>query len=407
MNKKLLYASNRLGEIKDYFKFAFQEYGHNRYVKIAVPYFTESSQLIELVQQGCDIDLIVDLNQATSSSALEQIMLTNGIRVRYVYDLTGRFHSKLYIFGSEIAFVGSSNLTTSGLEKNIELNVGIEGDDPRFTVLENIFNEYWEHTRVLDEKTLKNFKEAQENSKKITDPVKDYLRKSVSPKSFDEVQAKDIGNKIERKIELFAKHYQYVVDQYKKLIEYYTRVNKRKSNILPLLWEIDQFLSWLYMQKDVVDSKNFDSENLVSRITEFMVTDFKFIETMETCYVDNAEAVRQILEKKLTPEGLKNFMRGIHAFESRKRYFVDSSNMLNSFLDENSLSKIQITFHYLLFGTGSAYERMARCIYDEKYQLKHIGESCIKEIYGRNNSDDFPICNERTIKAMRKLGFNV
>lgn len=49
---------------------------------------------------------------------------------------------------------------------------------------------------------------------------------------------------------------------------------------------------------------------------------------------------------------------------------------------------------------------MGNCIFDESYAVKEFGRSAIQELLGWVNKENIPICNGRTVKVLRYLGFN-
>lgn len=50
---------------------------------------------------------------------------------------------------------------------------------------------------------------------------------------------------------------------------------------------------------------------------------------------------------------------------------------------------------------------MAACIFDEDYKLDEFGRAAVQELYGWVNTENVPICNGRTVKALRYLGCKV
>jgi hypothetical protein len=99
----------------------------------------------------------------------------------------------------------------------------------------------------------------------------------------------------------------------------------------------------------------------------------------------------------------------IHVFNDRFRFYDgDHPTMRRQFIGDNGVARIKETLTHLLHGQSSDYvARMSDCIFDPKYQLQHFGEMCIQETYGWVNGDDVPICNGRTLKSLRWLGFNM
>ncbi len=71
------------------------------------------------------------------------------------------------------------------------------------------------------------------------------------------------------------------------------------------------------------------------------------------------------------------------------------------------IKQIKKVFKYLLYGKDDFITRMGTCIYDQDYKLNHIARSVIQELLGWVNNENIPICNGRTVKSLRYLGFNV
>ena len=107
-------------------------------VFIAVAFFTESEVVRRLVEKGCKVRLIVRLGFPTSPAAINAVKGSVDLRIY----TSMSFHPKLYIFGDDVALVGSANLTHSAITSNQEVVVGISGDDERFAELAGIFQNY-------------------------------------------------------------------------------------------------------------------------------------------------------------------------------------------------------------------------------------------------------------------------
>ena len=121
--------------------------GQNSTVYIAVAFFTHSQFIKNLVSNNCKVYLIIRLGFPTNAHHLKEISNLDNVFIRFY---TGtEFHPKLYVFDESGAFVGSSNLTGSGIHTNQELNIFIEPEDPVFETLKEIFFDYWEHASPL------------------------------------------------------------------------------------------------------------------------------------------------------------------------------------------------------------------------------------------------------------------
>jgi HKD family nuclease len=107
-------------------------------VYIAVAFFTYTTFIRTLIENGCNIYLIVRLGGATSEEALRQV-LEYGDRIQVRYFTDSHYHPKLYVYGESIAFVGSSNLTDAGLNSNNELNIAIDSEESIFSEINDVF----------------------------------------------------------------------------------------------------------------------------------------------------------------------------------------------------------------------------------------------------------------------------
>lgn len=82
--------------------------------------------------------------------------------------------------------------------------------------------------------------------------------------------------------------------------------------------------------------------------------------------------------------------------------------MKAEFLDQNGVERIKRTISYLLHSQEHDYvTRMADCIFNPDYRLHDFGEACVQEALGWVNSENVPLCNSRTLKSLRWLGFDV
>ena len=134
--------------LSDFIKNALQFYQRKvSDIYIAVAFFTEKNIVQEFIDNNCHVRMIVRLGFPTNPTALRQLITNRNIEIRYYSDPS--FHPKLYIFGDQVALLGSANLTTSAVLTNQEIIVSIESDDPRFDELGSLFSDYWDESQVL------------------------------------------------------------------------------------------------------------------------------------------------------------------------------------------------------------------------------------------------------------------
>lgn len=98
------------------------------------------------------------------------------------YFTSTRFHPKLYLF-EEVAFIGSSNLTDSGILTNNELNVSISKVHEGFDRVRDIFADYWDNAAVLKPDVQTRYEEANvmRRAKSEYDKKMEYIPKVEMP----------------------------------------------------------------------------------------------------------------------------------------------------------------------------------------------------------------------------------
>ena len=402
---------------KDFLRWKLESLGKDRDVFIAVAFFTYSDLIEKFLNNNCTIYLIVRLGFPTNPIQLERILSKKNILIRFYTDRS--FHPKLYIFENEAAFVGSSNLTDSGLLTNQELNVQINYDNPAFEELNKIFSEYWEYANPLTKEDLSKYKLIWNNLVDINLKAEQNIEKRIGNICYPNIRRPDKDKKDKKQIfhEKLLKRYQNFLNKFDNLREIYLKIGQRKisEEKLPLRIEIDQFLNWIRKTKaqgntyeNAPTRKNPDLTNfIIDNIQDFLKTEFSdIIEVSQKRYPlisKNLSSSSKI--DSLTEKELLTTISNIHAFAARFRYYGSIEQMLETFLEDNGLEKIKLTLKNLLFGQGDFRNRIVECIFNPKYELRHFGTSCIEETFGWANSQDIPICNERTYRSMQWLGF--
>ncbi|TXJ46434.1 hypothetical protein EPJ70_01680 [Brachyspira aalborgi] len=389
----------------------------NEDIYIATAFFSDIDFIKKAIEKNCNIKLIVRISLATPMQGLKEISEMNNVNIRFF--TSNKFHPKLYIFGNSIAFIGSSNLTQSGLTSNQEINISIESENPIFKDLRTLFDEYWKQAEVLDNNYIQKFIEIEKKYYDINKKVNNYQSdiKEIKECEFDNITI--IGKKKQSKedtfISDFKKKYQLFLSNYRKLESIYKSFGKRKETSLPLKIEIDQFLSWIREKEAKGDEfkkinklsyneikervnnlfKSFCNDNYIS---EEYIKNYNFcIDNLSQSKIDN-----------ISEDDLYKCLLFINAFRDReKRYSGGNIDMRKeNFFKNNSIDKIKETIKYLLYNTNEEYEtRMAKCINDNNLKIKSFGESSVKELFGIINNEDIPPCNDRVLKSMQYLGF--
>lgn len=390
-----------------------KDYGKNTSVYIASAFFHDYKTVLNMVENGCEVSIIVRLDMGTSADALSKVINNNKVHIRF---FTGtNFHPKFYIFGEQIALIGSSNLTKSGLSTNQEANIEIESENPVFEEIKEAFNEYWVNAEPLDE----------ENLKKFADIIKNFpppepwriIENELGSFQYNNVgRDKQRGEKESLYVSSSKRAYQLYLSKFNTLINMYKSFGLRRYADIPLRIEVDRFLWWIRevqakgdTYKDVpIASDDEISQKIESLMPEFMAYTSDYLDNevvpQYQTFVQTFKTADQILE--LDIDTFYNNLLKVHAFHDCFRYFSGGHpTMKEEFLSHNTFEKITKTITYILFGTEPYQTRIMNCIFNKNYKLKGFGESCVKEIFGLLNNEDIPVSNGRTKKSMEWLGF--
>lgn len=404
---------------KDFLRNELEKQGKNTEVYIAVAFFTDHKFIQNLLDNGCIVFLIVRLGFPTDPYNLKQIMGKRNIHIRYFS--SKRFHPKLYIFGDEVAYIGSSNLTDGGLMANQELTVSIGNEDEHFEELHTIFNDYWNSAMVLTEDILQSYKEITSKYKETLKELSRLDTEITESKEIPFSESSDSTDKpkltsLTREIDNLQKDYQLFLNGYRELMEIYNNLGYRQvpAHRLPLRLEIHRFINWIknngaskgaYLnapKRNANERKNFVSGQVTKYLNDPKERDFSH--TIETYHILNdlfgtVKKIESMNEKELI-DGLYK----VNAFKERIRQSGKDRVLVNFFMDNNR-EKVINTLTYLLYGNDDFRTRIARCCVDPEYKLKNFGENSIKELYGWMNKDEVPIYNNRVSHSLQWLGY--
>lgn len=383
----------------------------------AVAFFTDSERLEGLLALGWRIRLLVRLGFPTSPEALRRVLGREGMEVRYTDSQL--FHPKLYLFVDDCAVVGSANLTQRALGLNQEVAVEVPFEDPRYAELTFLFSEWWDQVPPLTERHIQKYEDDFREASKLQE------RMSKRALGFGDIVITNIdrgaetGTKSEIWLEDYRRRYDEFHAEFRTLQRIYEGRGRRKREDVPLRIELDGFLGWqwdthgggdTHLRHPPVVGAALEAR-VDSAITEWFGAD--------GTHFDVSMAPKQypaIHARFGTPESIDSAsyeeilqaLLNVHAFADRYRHYSGGTKtQLETFREKNDLARVRRTFKYLLHSPRDPVERMGRCIYDWDYKLHEFGTSGVQELLGWCNGDDLPICNGRTLKAMRLLGFDV
>ncbi|MDZ5474151.1 phospholipase D-like domain-containing protein [Bacillus sp. 31A1R] len=398
---------------KDFLGLEMKKYGKNSDILMAVAFFTNESYLQELVNNNCRVKLIVRLGFPTNPISLRKALGMKNVMVRF-YTSTS-FHPKLYIYGNDIAFLGSSNFTDGGLISNQELNISVDSENNIFEDLQDVFYEYWEEAQVLDNDTLEKYQTLFYEIKKVHEKVEQQVIKDigiVTPPNDINIRKEKKEKSKEYEQSLLKRYQEYLV-KFEELKNTYIRVGLRKENRLPLRIEIHRFLNWVRKNKaykDLYLNAPVRVGNELESFVETIIREFmndnstNFEDEVNSYDVINTNFASEQNIRSLNREELLDTLKIVTAFYEHIRQSPNMSYQ-HDFIDSNGTDKIKNTLIYLLFGKDDYRKRIANCIYNQEYSLVRFGKSSIQETFGWVNKEEIPICNERAFKSMRWLGY--
>jgi len=390
-------------------------------VFIASPFFSYSDLIEDILKTGSFVRLIVRLGPATSPRALNSIISHPKVHIRFF--TTQTFHSKLYIFAEKAALVGSANLTQAGMNTNQEICVEIPRDNESFDELVMLYNSYWNTADVLTPTALEKYKEL---SNTYPAPLAPTLENKIL-ETFGTIEPTsniEVGKKTPSKEQVFLTSYRRTYQEFRtafeEVLHIYSANGRRQhpEEIVPLRIEIDQFFSYVRETFSKGDSyldeplrAGSDRVALVkARMDDWFNQRWKYLDEYIPIHLPRIQD-RLGNEKNIetaTMDELLDALDVCHSFHDRLRFFRGGHEThLRVFKEQNELTQLKKVLLYLLHGKDEYVTRMGNCIFDQKYGLKQFGRSVVQELLGWVNNDGIPICNSRTVKALRYLGYEV
>lgn len=382
-------------------------------IKIASAFFT-SYEILEKMASAEDtnIKMIVRLNFGTDPIALKKAFKLGNVSIRIF--TSPHFHPKFYIFGSRIAYLGSSNFTNRGLMDNQEINIEIDEDEPVFSELEDIFIDYWNSAHPLEENDIIHFEKLvrglanPDPSNRIKDIIGDFYYNNIGREEVAKSSSQVF-------IEGFKREYQIFLKKHAKLESIYKNTHIRKFPSVPLRIEIDRFIWWVRekyasdkeVHKAKIKTSSELEQSIPQLINEFNSYESEFLSKSTYPRYNTLNEVFNTVESiRTTPiEDLMEALQYVYSFSDYcTRYLGGWEKNKLYFISLNTEEKIKKTFSYLLHGKDPYEERIYNCK-KGVYQLKNFGSNSITELYGLVNKQDIPILNSRTRNSMEWLGF--
>jgi hypothetical protein len=381
-------------------------------IKIASAFFTSFEILEKMAAKETEIKMIVRLNFGTNPVELKKALALKNVSIRIF--TSNHFHPKFYIFGSRVAYLGSSNFTNSGLMDNQEVNIEIDEDDPVFSELEDVFFEYWNSAHPLEMKEVDQFAKI---VKDLPKPNPSYdIKRLIGDFDYNNA-GRENGQKggSSSFVESFKREYQVFLKKHAELEEIYISVGLRRFPSVPLRIEIDRFIWWVretYASDEAVRNSQIKT---ISQLREFVPQFIQEFYSFESEFLESSTEPRykilnEVFASKKTImatqiEDIADSLRYVFSFHDYcDRYLQGWKNGIQDFITTNTEIGIKESFSYLLHGDDPYQERIYRCFKGE-YKLKNFGKNSCTELYGLVNNENIPILNSRTRNSMEWLGF--
>lgn len=392
-------------------------------VFIAVAFFTESEVVKRLLEKGCKVRMVVRLGFPTSPPAIEAVRSNPNLSLRVYTSMS--FHPKLYIFGDDVALVGSANLTHSAITSNQEVVVAIAGDDERFAELAAIFQDYWDGADVPTDEMLRAYAQAYKRFV-VHEDAADRLSRELATQLGNTAPANiERGEKRRSKQSLFLsnyrKTYQEALSAFDIVRRAYASTAYRKASEadIPLRLEIDSFISFVRDTETTGDSwglgpyrSELEQIGFVQELVEkWKGRKWKHFE--DEIVGENYPRLMRVFASReslmnAADDELFEALCTLHSFHDRLRFYDGGMpTWKRHFLATNKPLRVRESLTYLVFGEGNVIERMANMIYNDDYWLSEFGQSNVQELIGWRNREDLPVINGRTTKILRFFGSKV
>ena len=390
---------------------------------LAAPYFTHAEPVLEAINQGKSVQLLVGLNAVTSPNSLRAIHGRPEVAIRY---LTHRFHAKIYVF-DDAALLGSSNLTEPGFRSNREAVICLDQPEDAETIDEvrALFHELWEAGRVLTNEKLDTFERAK---RKLTE--KPFDPDAIIEKAIDRAEPPNINvesRKISSERMFLEGLRQQVYEEYRPAFNEVSAIlnenefRRRDLAGVGIAIETNRFLNYLRLTHIIGDeawqtAKQRDSVGRRAEITRFGREWVSAADNMvPEDYSARLETVARIFgtDSALTSAGKGEVTEGlmsIHAFTEQFRFVKGGwDNLSTEFWDmnRNDVSRVKNTLAHLIHGPGDFIQRLHDVLYDPSMKLSMFGRFCALELYGTVKPTECPPMNGRMAKALCFLGFSV
>lgn len=390
-------------------------------IRLAVPYFTRATEIVEAALRGAQIQLIIGLNPSTDPAAIKRVCKLPNCSIRF---FTANLHAKIFLFNDDIVMLGSSNLTEGGLIQNLEATIQLDQphDHDRITAVQLLFARLWEDAQILTPAVMAKHKELWEQARKLKS------RESIFEEGMTEVSPSnvDVSSTVKKPQLLFVQDMQRLIyDEYLPAFNEVTAFLETggylRSDLANLGMAVqgNSFLNWVRRSKvlgdtwkDVPASTTYDRTDSMTALAEEWVTTSN--PWIYEGYIEHQIELQRVFGSReaieqASQETIFNALVGVNAFSEQQRYVKGGLSRLGpKFWDDNGndLARVKDSLIHLLHSKEDFADRICDLIWSNR-KLSMWGKFCCLELVGLIKPDQAPPINSRIAKALRFLGFSV
>ncbi len=341
-------------------------------VLICSPFVTGNPLVYRLLEDRSKrIEIFLKLDFPTTPQFLESILkyTSQSEKCVYAYSKNSQpsLHAKIYFFRKNekhlAAIVGSSNLTTSGITTNLEINVLTK------THLKELF-EYIQEIKGKKHQAL--------SEKVIAEYKVDYKRPDP-PRGYKA-----------------TKNYNLIYDKYERTLERYHRIEALLQDIyhdkdLPFTYLFDAFCH--HFKSKMIKKENLSAfpsfkPDEVKKLYELFVS--KYFSDREW-RIELYKRSRLIIENMEQADDalIRAFFQDIHSV-----HFGSGSGKRMQHIKREKVQKLRNLLTLMRDENMNISQRVALAVIPpSKYRVRYLGESAVMEIPGRLFPDEYPIVN--------------
>jgi hypothetical protein len=405
-----------------------------------------------------------DAEQSTSPDFLEKILQSPHNQLYLVRMEHGvKFHPKILYIENFGVYIGSANMTESGIYRNIELGVFITKEElkgnPEFH--ENL-HDFFQHLEEGSTKAL--FEDIEKYKKFCAENLRNdkQEKNAVAESLFDQEFAylppikssfscEDRKSRENKRKQKFLKEWRGTLGLLRSITEKYFNDEKhyplwmKGQNFSPNI-VCDRFLHYFY-EEEVMKSeeegnsierveifynknKKDPEDSLRKAVIRFQALQESYDENtilfMDAWAKDNKKLLSKEKIQNLTEEELRRLYEQTHALRDHARHMEnhklklvvqeneripgsEKARALASIHFEDKTEKrhgILDILEYLIWGNDDVENRIWE-VCEGDYKISDMGKSSVGEFLGWALPEKYPIRNGRTNKALRALGYDV